>query len=64
MISFQEHLKLLAVEILDEHIERKITPAGELLPNQTVTTFGGDQFPIHHFLEKQPLLLCFMRASW
>ena len=64
MISMQEHLKLRAIDVLNERIERKITPVGELLPEQQVTTFGGDTFQIHDLIKDKPLLLCFMRASW
>ena len=64
MISLQEHLKLRAIDILNERIERKIIPVGELLPDIQVTTFSGETFQIHDFLQEKPLLLCFMRASW
>lgn len=64
MISLQEHLKLRAVDVLDERIERKIAPVGEVIPNQKVTTFGGETFQIHDLIAEKPLLLCFMRASW
>lgn len=64
MISLQEHLKLRAIDVLDERIERKIAPVGEILPNQKVTTFSGETLQIHDLITKKPLLLCFMRASW
>ena len=64
MISLQEHLKLRAIEILNERIERKIIPVGELLPEVAVTSFAGESFQIQDFLKDKPLLLCFMRASW
>ena len=64
MLSLQEHLKLRAIEILNERIERRITPVGELLPNVEVTSFTGESYQIHDFIRDKPLLLCFMRASW
>lgn len=64
MISLQEHLKLRAVDILDEKIERNILLTGELLPNIELKSFTGDTFEVHDLLQDKPLLLCFMRASW
>lgn len=64
MISLQEHLKVRAIDVLNERIERKITPVGDVLPNQIVTTFSNETFQIHDIIQEKPLLLCFMRASW
>ncbi|MEM7147315.1 MAG: peroxiredoxin-like family protein [Verrucomicrobiota bacterium] len=64
MLSNIEHLKIRAVEVLDERIERKITPVGNPLPDATVTTFDGRQLPIKDFYKEKPMLLAFMRASW
>ena len=64
MISLQEHLKIRAIDILDERIERKIMPLGESLPDQVVTTFSGKKYSILDLTKDKPLLLCFMRASW
>lgn len=64
MISRIEYLKLRAVDVLNERIERRITPVGEILPDVTVTTFDGRQDPISSFFREKPLLLSFMRASW
>ena len=64
MISKIEHLKLRAVEVLDERIERKITPVGDLLPDVEVKSFAGKKFRISELYQEKPLLLSFMRASW
>ncbi|RXJ98976.1 hypothetical protein CRV02_12325 [Arcobacter sp. CECT 8989] len=64
MITKKEYLKLKAVDILNEKIERKITPIGELLPKHTVETFNGDSININLMYKDKPLLLIFMRASW
>ncbi|MEM8952925.1 MAG: peroxiredoxin-like family protein [Verrucomicrobiota bacterium] len=64
MLSKIEHLKIRAVDVLDERIERRITPVGDLMPNVSVTTFDGRQLPIGNFYQDNPLLLTFMRASW
>jgi len=64
MITKQEHLKLRAIEILNEKIERKITPVGEFLPSEEVTTFDNKKFNINELYKDKPLLLVFMRASW
>ena len=64
MISRTEHLKLRAVDILNERIERRITPAGAHLPDVTVKTFVGRTLSISSFYREKPLLLAFMRASW
>ncbi len=64
MISKTEHLKLRAVDVLNERIERRVTPVGDVLPDVTVTTFEGRQLPIRDFYRDKPLLLSFMRASW
>ena len=64
MITKQEYLKLKAVDILNEKIERKITSVGEILPEHSVTTFGGESFNIGELYKEKPLLLVFMRASW
>ncbi len=64
MITKNEHLKLRAVEVLNERIERKITPVGNVLPDVTVKTFDGRELAISEFYREKPLLLGFMRASW
>lgn len=64
MLSKTEHLKIRAVQVLDERIERKITPVGNPLPDATVTTFDGRELPIKNFYKEKPMLLAFMRASW
>ncbi|CAM3594270.1 peroxiredoxin-like family protein [Parendozoicomonas haliclonae] len=64
MLSKREHLKLRAVEILDEYIERQITPVGTLLPEATLTTFTGERVSVKNLYRQKPLLLAFMRASW
>ncbi len=64
MISRTEHLKLRAIDVLNERIERRITPAGNCLPDVTVRTFDGCALPISRFFRQKPLLLAFMRASW
>ena len=64
MMSKTEHLKLRAVDVLNERIERRIIPAGDVLPDVTVTTFDARELPISNFYHEKPLLLAFMRASW
>ena len=64
MLTKNEHLKLCAVEILNERIERKIIPAGSYLPDVTVKTFDGQEHSISRFYATKLLLLAFMRASW
>ncbi len=64
MISKTEHLKLRAIDILNERIERKITPVGSLLPNVEVETFDRQKLPLKELYREKPLLLAFMRASW
>ena len=64
MISKTEHLKLRAVEVLNNRIERKIAPVGDRLPEMMVKTFEGQELPISSFYSEKPLLLGFMRASW
>lgn len=64
MLSKTEHLKLRAIEVLNERIERKIIPVGNILPNVTVRTFDGRELQISEFYQTKPLLLAFMRASW
>lgn len=64
-ISKDQHLKLRAVDILDQKIERRIYPAGEYLPDIDVTTFDGVTTKISdYYKNKKPLLLVFLRASW
>lgn len=38
MLSKTEHLKLRAIEALNERTERKFIPVGSILPNVTVRT--------------------------
>ena len=64
MLTKNEHLKLRAIDVLDERIERRIMPVGELLPKVTIKTFAGDELPISDFHRDRPLLIAFMRASW
>lgn len=64
MLTKQEHLKLRAVDVLDERIERQIIPVGEYLPDTTLLTFAGEKLPVKQFYSQKPLLLAFMRASW
>ncbi|MEM0965336.1 MAG: peroxiredoxin-like family protein [Verrucomicrobiota bacterium] len=64
MITKTEHLKLRAIEVLNERIERKIIPVGEKLPAVTVKTFAGEDLLLKKFFSEKPLLLAFMRASW
>lgn len=64
MIPKIEHLKLRAIDVLDNRIERRIIPVGDSLPDITVRTFAGDERPIRTFYRERPLLLGFMRASW
>ncbi|MEM9479460.1 MAG: peroxiredoxin-like family protein [Verrucomicrobiota bacterium] len=64
MISKTEHLKLRAVDVLNNRIERRIVPVGDRLPDVTVQTFDGRELPISSYHSKKPLLLGFMRASW
>ena len=59
-----EHMKQRAIEVLDEKIERRIIPAGDVLPDVEVTTFAGDTKKISEFYQDKPLLLIFLRASW
>ena len=63
-ISTVEHLKQRAIEVLDERIERRIIPAGNVLPDAEVTSFDGRSFPISELYQDKPLLLIFLRASW
>ena len=63
-ISTVEHLKQRAIEVLDERIERRIIPAGDVLPDVTVKSFDGKTFPISQLYSEKPLLLVFLRASW
>lgn len=63
-ISTTEHLKQRAIEVLDEKIERRIIPAGDVLPDVTVKSFDGTSFPISQLYKEKPLLLIFLRASW
>ena len=64
MIPKVEHLKLRAVEVLNNRIERNILPVGDRLPEVMVKTFDGRELLISSFYREKPLLLCFMRASW
>lgn len=64
MLTKTEHLKLRAVDVLTERIERRILPVGDILPDADVTTFGGQTLPIRSFYNDKPLLLVFLRASW
>lgn len=64
MLPKTEHLKLRAVDILDERIERRVIPAGDILPTVVVKTFEGKELQISEFYHAKPLLLAFMRASW
>ncbi|MEM9238103.1 MAG: redoxin domain-containing protein [Verrucomicrobiota bacterium] len=64
MISKTEHLKLRAIDVLNERIERRITPVGDPLPEVTLTTFDGREMPVGELFRDQPLLIAFMRASW
>ena len=64
-ISTTEHLKQRAIEVLDEKIERRIIPCGDVLPSDiNVTSFTGETFPISQLYKEKPLLLIFLRASW
>lgn len=64
MLTKTELLKLRAIDVLTEKIERRITPVGDLLPTANVTTFEGETVPISNFYKNKPLLLVFLRASW
>ena len=64
MISKPEYLKLRAVEILNDRIERKITALGERLPDMMLSSFEGEKIPVSSLYQEKPLLLGFMRASW
>ena len=64
MLTKIEHMKLRAIDVLTEKIERRIIPAGDLLPDASVTTFEGETVPISRFYQDKPLLLVFLRASW
>lgn len=64
MLTKTEHLKLRAVVVLNERIERKIIPVGDCLPDDTLTTFDHRNIPVRDFYREKPLLLTFMRASW
>jgi len=64
MISKNDHLKLRAVDVLNNRIERQIAPVGDRLPDATLTTFEGKSIAIRDFYKEKPLLLGFMRASW
>ena len=64
MLTKQEHLKIRAVDVLTERIERRITPVGSLLPDADVTTFEGKTTSIRDYYQDKPLLLVFLRASW
>ena len=61
VLSKQEHLKLRALQVLDERIERKILPCGDKLPEAKVTTFEGKTFSISDMYKDKPLLLIFLR---
>lgn len=64
MITKNEHLKLRAIDVLNERVERNIIPVGEVLPEQTVTNFDGSELQLKSLYKQKPLLLAFMRASW
>ena len=64
MLTKTEHLKLRAIEVLNERIERTVIPVGEVLPEVDVQTFSGEVLPLKQFYTEKPLLLSFMRASW
>lgn len=49
MISKTEHLKLRAVDVLNNRIERSIVPVGDRLPDMTVKTFAGQELSISSF---------------
>ena len=63
-ISTTEHMKQRAIEVLDEKIERRIIPCGDILPDVSVKSFEGETFPISKLYSEKPLLLIFLRASW
>lgn len=64
MLTKTEHLKLRAIDVLNERIERRITPVGDQLPDVSVTTFGGETIRLNELYADKPLLIAFMRASW
>jgi hypothetical protein len=64
MITKVEYLKRRAVEILEERIERRIIPVGDVLPDIKLTTFQGQNVDISKFYSDKPLLLMFFGGSW
>lgn len=55
MLTKQEHLKLRAVDVLDERIERQIISVGEYLPDTTLLTFAGEKLPAKQLYSQKSL---------
>ncbi len=64
MISTTDYLRERAIDILTERAERRVVGLAEIVPNVTMTTFGGEKISIKELVSEKPLLLTFMRASW
>ncbi len=64
MISRNEYLKSLAIDVLDERVERAVIALGQIVPDANMTTFQGDQLSIQKLVKEESLMLAFMRASW